>query len=463
MPLGTYQIKLVKTGYVTWESTVQTLTVGSAITFNQTLLGLGSVVVNSNPTGAKIWFKYNGAADWADLGSLTNFTTTSTLTGTYQIRLTKAGYADWESTVETLTVGGTLTFNPTLTPLGTVTVNSNPTGGQIWFKYNGASDYVDSGAFTNMTTTSALAGTYQVKVTKSGYVDWESTVQTLVGGGALTFDAGTMTAAGTMIVNTTPAGGRIFFSYNGGGMTDSGFYTNHTATGAPVGTYQVKVVKDGYKDLDLGTQTLTGGGTITFSGTMTSLFGTVVVNSTPAGAKILYAKDGGGWVDSMKVTNATLRDMLAGNYQIKLTMDKYTDYEQTLTLMEGSTATVVATLVKKVGDFTVTSSPGGAKILYSVDGGGMVDSGQTTPHTFTDMEPGTYKVRLDRTGYEAWEQTQLLGAGDALLFDGTLVASVGDISVGSNPTGARIWYSLNGGGFVDSGVETPSVLEDMPS
>jgi hypothetical protein len=88
----------------------------------------------------------------------------------------------------------------------------------------------------------------------------------------------------------------------------------------------VKLVKMGYGDWVSSTQLLVAGGTVTFNGALTSLPGTIAVNSTPAGARIYYAVNGGGWIDSGKDTNATLVGLSTGSYQVKLVKMGYGDW-----------------------------------------------------------------------------------------------------------------------------------------
>ena len=69
----------------------------------------------------------------------------------------------------------------------------------------------------------------------------------------------------TIVVNSTPAGAAIWYSYNGGPWTDTTVVTPHTFTTPAVGTWQAKLVKAGYHAELLQFQTLNSGGSIIFN------------------------------------------------------------------------------------------------------------------------------------------------------------------------------------------------------
>lgn len=84
---------------------------------------VGSIQVNSNPTGAKIF--HNGS----DTGRTTNSTLTNVSAGTHTIKLVREGYVDVEGQVS-VTAGQTATFSRTLTR-HTISVTA-PAAGAVW-------------------------------------------------------------------------------------------------------------------------------------------------------------------------------------------------------------------------------------------------------------------------------------------------------------------------------------------
>ena len=106
---GTHTLKLVKQGYKVWEDTV-TVNKGSTTHVNVTLEEepkVGSIKVNSTPTGAAIWL------DGQDTGKTTNATLNDVSVGNHTLKLVKERYQDWEDTV-TVDEDATTTVNATL-------------------------------------------------------------------------------------------------------------------------------------------------------------------------------------------------------------------------------------------------------------------------------------------------------------------------------------------------------------
>ncbi|MGD8539153.1 MAG: PEGA domain-containing protein [Candidatus Aminicenantes bacterium] len=79
--------------------------------------------------------------------------------------------------------------------------------------------------------------------------------------------------------------------------------------------------------------------------------GSIQVNSTPQGAKIYL--DG---TDTGKVTNSTLDNVEAGSHIVRLSLDDYEDYEETVTVTAGETAIVNVELVKNTIEVTSPTS-----------------------------------------------------------------------------------------------------------
>ena len=73
-----------------------------------------------------------------------------------------------------------------------------------------------------------------------------------------------------------------------------------------------------------------------------------------------------------------------------------------LILIVGCTSTTPTT-----GIIEVNSSPTGAKIY--LDG---VDTGMATPFTITNVEAGTYVIKLDKIYYKIWEETVIVVANE---------------------------------------------------
>ncbi len=125
----------------------------------------GALEVKSEPSGAQIF------VDDVDRQHQTPYSFVSVDSGNHTVKLTKSGYADWTGTVR-VPAGGKGTVNATLVlaTKGTLVLNSTPTGAAIFI------DGVDKGKTTPETLSDIDSGNHAIKLTKTSYADWDSTV-----------------------------------------------------------------------------------------------------------------------------------------------------------------------------------------------------------------------------------------------------------------------------------------------
>ena len=184
--------------------------------------------------------------------------------------------------------------------------------------------------------------------------------------------------------------------------------------------------------------------------------GNITANSTPPGAAIWYSYNGGAWTDAGAITNYTFIGQPAGTYQGKLVKAGYQDWVQTQTLPAGGSITfngVLTPVPPAPGNITANSTPPGAAIWYSYNGGAWTDAGAITNYTFTGQPAGTYQGKLVKAGYQDWVQTQTLPAGGSITFNGVLTPVVlqppvlTSVSPNSGMVGQLNTVILNGSNF----------------
>jgi len=176
VPAGLHQVVLLLSGYQDWGQTA-IVTAEQTTNLSATLLPIptdtGSITVSSTPSGAAIWL------DGSNTGRLTPATLSQVAPGSHTLKLTLSGYQDWERTVS-VSVGQTTNVSATLIPIGAATgsiaVSSTPSGAAIWL------DEQSTGQVTPATLTSVYAGTHSIRLTLSGYLDWEDTAVVVMGG-----------------------------------------------------------------------------------------------------------------------------------------------------------------------------------------------------------------------------------------------------------------------------------------
>jgi hypothetical protein len=325
-------------------------------------------------------------------------------------------------------------------------ITSNPSGATVYF--DGSYKGTTPSTFTVLVTGSP---SHTIRVTKSGYYDWEqnyegnpSEGETISVNADLVFipvtQPTTMIGAGKgyYSISSVPSGGIVYFdgSYKG--------TTPVTVQVASEGTpgHTVSISLSGY---ETWSTSLSGnpsdGQTIPVNAYMTPIqnYGSITVNSNPSGATALL--DGG----SSQITPCTFTNLNAGSHTIQVSKNGYTSFSQTVTVMAGSTTQVYATLspvTPNTGTIYVVSTPQGASayvdgIYYGI-----------TPALATGLVPGNHQVRISLSGFQDWIGTVNVVGGTTTTVTQTLrvgtptptqAPGTGSVAVSSNPSGAQVF------------------------
>lgn len=118
------------------------------------------------------------------------------------------------------------------------------------------------------------------------------------------------------------------------------------------------------------------------------------------------------------------------------------------------------------GSIAVYSSPSGATIGLDGPEGMLVGTTETTPYTFTDLEPGMYTITLSLDGFYEWSKTVRVNGGRTTQVHATLTPhytpkATGSISVSSEPSGATIELVTPAGLFIGLPVTTPYTFDKI--
>ncbi len=243
---GTIDISISKTGYNTF-TTVEP--VFSDKTFNYSIspagIAKGSIHFVSLAVGAGIFI------DGSDQGFRTITTGTDISAGEHTFTLKLAGYNDLTGTV-TVVGGSTVEVYSVLTPStpgkGALYISSSPVAADIII------DGQSQDARTPATITNLTAGSHEVKLTRTGYEDFTTTVT--ITAGITSYLSATMTVLpgmGTLEISSTPAGARVFID-----DADAQKVTPATITNLSSGDHTYNLVLAGYKDAS-GTFTIEPG------------------------------------------------------------------------------------------------------------------------------------------------------------------------------------------------------------
>lgn len=226
------------------------------------------------------------------------------------------------------------------------------------------------------------------------------------------------------------------------------------------GTYRVQLSASGSTNTDDDEKTIT----------VRSTTGSLSVTSTPGGATVTI--DGVYAGTTSAATPVTKTGLSAGSHTVVLSLDGYSDATKTVTIAAEQTLPLAVTLTKSTpttGALNIITDPEGASV--SLDGG----SKGTTPLTISEIYPGTYTLKITKSGYTDLQQSVTISAGKetkmtvSLTKAGTTTKtttkttttttkssdSTGQISISSSPSGA----SINLDGY-DKG-KTPATIQDV--
>ena len=232
----------------------------------------------------------------------------------------------------------------------------------------------------------------------------------------------------------------------------------------PNSYHSITVYKDGYQ---MSTQTVYANATgVTISVTVTlapnpQQTGSLNLDSSPTGADI--------WLDERYygTTPQVIGGLSAGTHFLTLRNAGYFDYTEQFTITAGQTTTRFPgmspyTQPSGYGDLRIQSNPVGAAVYVDNNYKGTTIS--STALYVTQLNPGSYSVRVTLAGYQTYTKTAAVTAGTVYNIQANMVPVApgptpyinGQITVRSSPSGANIYLDNAYRGL------TPLTLVDIP-
>lgn len=252
-----------------------------------TVYAVGSLRISSTPPGAEIFLALQPDTP-VDQGVTTidgGRVMSNLQVGTYNIRLTLAGYNDWTGQA-TVSEGVETPVSATLTPsVGNVTITSTPSGATMYID-----DVLQTGV-TPATKTGLTPGTHSYRLTLAGYADATGNFS-ITGGATTPLD---VTFAGSAYITSSPeVNARVWLAISPGTPVDQGtgkdtpiIFTGMTdPIAASTRLWNYKLTRTGYTD-STGNFTATAGTTVNVPVTMltvaniTATSVTVTTSETP--------------------------------------------------------------------------------------------------------------------------------------------------------------------------------------
>ena len=218
----------------------------------------GNLNISSTPSGASVYID-----DSPTPSGTTPLTVTDLTGGSHTYKLSMSAYQDYTSSAS-ITAGSTTSVSATLTPAtGSVTITSTPSDADVWIS---GSPLVYKGT-TPITISNLDPGTYDYKLTKTGYYD-ETGTFSIASNVTTTLDVPLTLVLGAITLSSTPTNAEIWLAPTGSPLSDQGVTTTATIGGLTPGieyTYELRLTDYYPKD---GTFTLVDGETITMSETL---------------------------------------------------------------------------------------------------------------------------------------------------------------------------------------------------
>lgn len=197
-------------------------------------LAYGSLSINSNPSGAKVFLdnEYKG---------VTPLNLKNIATGQYNIKMELPGYQEWTSAILVLPIL-TVTVSTDLVPLartfGSISINSSPQGADVYLD-----DFYEG--LTPLNIRNIETGQYSLKITLPGYQQWEDDISVLPSQVTrISAELISLLDYGSISVSCNQREARIFLN---------GSYQKMTST-VPVlledledGYYELVIIKDGFR------------------------------------------------------------------------------------------------------------------------------------------------------------------------------------------------------------------------
>jgi PGF-pre-PGF domain-containing protein len=189
---------------------------------------------------------------------------------------------------------------------------------------------------------------------------------------------------GTVAIASTPAGAYIHL--DGVNITR----TTDTSLSLPVGDYTITVTLADYVTPENRTVTVSPGETVPVVFDLEEVCGILNVSSVPAGARIVL--DG---VDTGRLTNATLEDILPGEHNVTVVLAGYKTPENRTVTVSPDETTEVAFALEALPTPTPTSSSSGSSGRHSdlaADSTGKIPAGGSGTLAFRG--PAIYEIRV---------------------------------------------------------------------
>jgi formylglycine-generating enzyme required for sulfatase activity len=226
-----------------------------------------------------------------------------------------------------------------------------------------------------------------------------------------------------VLIKSVPTEARIYLDNVEKGVTDKGLFLYP-------GQYRLKLSKTGYLEVNKSI-TVSEGGNNTFSYTLSKNSGSLSLNVTPSGTKVLINKE--------DYSNRSNIEIAPGRYKVEISKIGYKPQSETISIVRGQTLRKTYNLIAKTGKLQFNIQPLTAKVTLKKNGR-TVDS-WTGMKYLKNLQVGSYELECTASGYGS--ETKKITINEQQ----TAIADI-KLSKGSSRTAQSVGVGSTGGEMV---------------
>ena len=365
----------------------------------------GSIMVKSVPPSAVIFL------DDDNIG-ITPAIITQILPGKYKIKIEMDEYNSWSQSVD-VKANKETSLTAVLQGLNcTVIIESKPTNAEI---------YIDgkSSGVTPATIDSVKTGEHLVEVKLDGYEAWSKEINIGIKR-KVSLTAELTPICGSISLSSEPTKAQIFLDGIEVGTTPASLEP------VPHGDHLIEVKMDGYSVLQKNVN-VEPGKEMVLAAKLQVNTGSVNIKSQPDNAKIYIDGKHAG------TTPENIASINPGIHEIKVEMEDYDIWAETVNVEVGKENAVNAVLQRSTGSLMIESNPANAIIF--VDG---KEVGHT-PEIVMSSAKGTHTIEVRMDGYDIWKKTVGIVPGEEKSLTANLQIKAGFLTINSNPSGGTVF------------------------
>ncbi|MFH1414986.1 MAG: PEGA domain-containing protein [Elusimicrobiota bacterium] len=270
---------------------------------------------------------------------------------------------------------------------GTLSITTEPMGAKIYLD----GDYRGK---TNVDLRQLPVGPHNISLIKDKHRIYDEVV-TIYEDRIYRINTRLESKSGSLSVKTAPKGAEIFINEKYSGLTPK------IIDNLEIGEYNLLLKKEDHKDYKEKI-------VIIFDETnkkivyLSEADGSLMVNSTPAGAKVYIDLEYTGLAEPLY-----LEKISSGKHKVNVEMDGYEPWKTSIKINAFKTETVSAELKRmSTGIVKIYSAPGNATVYLN-----GIEKG-STPLTVKDVMPGEYKLEITKDYEYSWSGAITVNSGE---------------------------------------------------